>query len=52
MVSVKLQVPTPVVEGANLTVCTMLTFLGSTSSLECDVTVKLETTDGTKAGVQ
>ena len=52
VVSVELQVPTPVTEGADLTVCATLTFLGSTSSLECDVTVNLGTTDGTKAGVQ
>ena len=50
MVSVKLEVPTPVAEGADLTVCATLTFLGGTTALECDVTVNLETTDGTKAG--
>ena len=50
VVSVELEVPTPVAEGADLTVCATLTFLGGTTALECDVTVNLETTDGTKAG--
>ena len=51
VVSVKLEVPTPVAEGANLTVCATLNFLGDTTTLECDIAVNLETTDGTKAGM-
>ena len=42
--------PTPVLEGAGLTVCATLTFLGDTTAIECDITVNLETTNGTKAG--
>ena len=52
VVSVELKVPAPVTEGADLTVCATLTFIDDTTILECDVTVSLETTDGTKAGVQ
>ena len=51
VVSVELEVPTPVTEGANLTVCTTLTFIGGTTTLECDITVNLDTADGTKACV-
>ena len=50
VVSVDLQVPAPVAEGADLTACATLTFLGDTTALECDITVNLVTTDGTKAG--
>ena len=42
--------PTPVAEGTDLRVCATITFLGDTTALECDITVNLETTDGTKAG--
>ena len=50
VVSVELQVPAPVAEGADFTVCTTLTFLGDTTTLECDIAVNMETIDGTKAG--
>ena len=50
-VSVQLNKILSVVEGANVTVCAILTLVGDTTTLECNITVYMNTTNG-KAGEQ